>query len=154
MVIIFILFNFLVSAFSDIGLNILSHLKFSPSAIRALKPYFDKQSVITSAIYAGLTVVSVLVLTMLMSKLVFQFKYPKNIIQLLLFICLAAPLGYLADMLIYYFQIFGPSLNEYYKEAGVGFWGSAAFIFSIIFSYMFMKFIPDKVTYKNKYVNL
>lgn len=153
MVIIFILFNFIVSAFSDIGLNILSHFKFSPSAIRALKQYFDKQSVITSAIYAGFTVVSVLVLTMLMSKLVFQFKYPKNVIQLLLFICLAAPIGYLADILIYYFQIFGPSLNEYYKEAGVGFWGSAAFIFSIVFSYIFMNFIPDKVTYK-KYVNL
>jgi hypothetical protein len=144
MTIIFILFNFIVSGFSDIILNILSHLKFSPIAIRALKSYFDKQSVSISAIYAGLTVISVLLLTMLISKLLFKFNYPKNIIQLILFICLAAPLGYLADYIIYYFQFFGTSLNEYYKQAGVGFWGSTAFIFSILFSFILMKFIPDK----------
>jgi hypothetical protein len=148
MVIIFILFNFFISAFSDFILNILSRLRISPEAIRALKPYFDHQPAIVSAIYAGLTVISVLVLTIMISKLVFKFNYPKNIIQLFLFISLAAPLGYFADILIYYFQIFGPTLNEYYKKAGAGFWGSAAFVFSILFSFIFMKFIPDKIRYK------
>ena len=133
---LFIVVNFIISAFSDICLNFLSRLKISPDSVRALKPYFNKQSILASAIYAGLTVIIVLIITMLISKLVFNFFYPKTIKQLGLFLILAAPLGYIADVVIYYFQIFGDSLNEYYKKAGVGFWGSAAFVFSIIFSFL------------------
>ena len=40
---------------------------------------------------------------MLISKLVFKFLYPKNIKELALFILLAAPIGYVADLIIYYF---------------------------------------------------
>jgi len=138
--ILFILVNFIISAFSDICLNFLSRLKVSPESIRSLKPYFNKQSTLVSAIYAGLTVLIVLIITMLISKLVFNFYYPITLNQLGLFILLAVPLGYIADVVIYYFQVFGDSLNEYYKKAGVGFWGSAAFVFSIIFSFLLLKF--------------
>ena len=137
--ILFIVVNFVISAFSDICLNFLSRLKISPDSIRALKPYFNKQSILVSAIYAGLTVIIVLIITMLMSKIVFNFFYPTTIKQLILFLILAAPIGYIADAVIYYFQVFGDSLNEYYKKAGVGFWGSAAFVFSIIFSFLVVK---------------
>jgi hypothetical protein len=137
--ILFIVINFVISAFSDICLNFLSRLKISPDSVQALKSYFNKQSILVSATYAGLTVIIVLIITMLMSKLVFNFFYPTTIKQLVLFLILAAPLGYIADAVIYYFQVFGDSLNEYYKKAGVGFWGSAAFVFSIIFSFLVVK---------------
>lgn len=138
--ILFILINFIISAFSDICLNFLSRLKISPDSVQSLKPYFNKQSTLMSANYAGLTVLIVLIITMLISKLVFNFSYPITLKQLGLFLLLAAPLGYIADIVIYYFQVFGDSLNEYYKKAGVGFWGSAAFVFSIIFSFLLFKF--------------
>lgn len=136
--ILFIFINFIISAFSDICLNFLSRLEISPDSVKAMKPYFNKQSTLVSANYAGLTVLIVLIITMLISKLVFNFSYPITLKQLGLFILLAAPLGYIADVVIYYFQVFGNSLNEYYKKAGVGFWGSAAFVFSIIFSFYFL----------------
>ena len=138
---LFILINFIVSALSDICLNFLSRFKISPAAVRALQPYFDKQSTLLSASYAGLTVVTVLIITMMVSKLVFKFSHPTTFIQLGLFLTLAAPIGYLADMFIYYFQVFGDSLNDYYKKAGIGFWGSAAFVFSILFSFLITKLI-------------
>ena len=133
---LFIILNFIISAISDIGLNILSRLSISPDAVRALKPYFQSHSLLVSAGYAGITVVTVLIITMLISKLVFKFLYPKNIKELALFILLAAPIGYVADLIIYYFQLFGPLMNAYYKKAGAGFWGSAAFIFSIFISFL------------------
>lgn len=133
---LFIILNFIISAISDIGLNILSRLSISPDAVRALKPYFQSHSLLVSAGYAGITVVTVLIITMLISKLVFNFLYPKNVSELTLFILLAAPIGYVADLVIYYFQLFGPLMNDYYKKAGAGFWGSAAFIFSIFISFL------------------
>ena len=133
---LFIILNFIISAISDIGLNILSRLSISPDAVRALKPYFQSHSLLISAGYAGITVVTVLIITMLISKLVFKFLYPKNVKELALFILLAAPIGYVADLIIYYFQLFGPLMNAYYKIAGAGFWGSAAFIFSIFISFL------------------
>jgi hypothetical protein len=139
MLLLFIVVNFIISAVSDIGLNILSRLRTSPEAVRALKPYFQNHSLLISAGYAGITVVTVLVITMLISKLVFKFLYPKTIMELGLFLLLAVPIGYIADIIIYYFQIFGPTMNEYYKKAGAGFWGSAAFVFSIVISYNLSK---------------
>ena len=65
MLLLFIVLNFIISAVSDIGLNILSRLRTSPEAVRALKPYFQNHSLLISAGYAGITVVTVLVITML-----------------------------------------------------------------------------------------
>ena len=107
MSLLFVSLNFIVSAFSDIILNLLSHIDFSPSAIKALRPYFDKQSFLISALYAGLTVISVLLITMMLSKALYDFYNPKSFVELLLFLALAVPLGYIADVLIYKFQIFG-----------------------------------------------
>jgi hypothetical protein len=143
MLALFILFNFIVSAISDLFLNMLSRLRTSPEAIRALKPYFDSHSLLISAGYAGITIVTILIITMLLSKLVFKFYYPKTIIELVLFILLATPIGYIADILIYYFQIFGYSMNDYYKKAGAGFWGSSAFVFSIVLSFLLLQSLKN-----------
>jgi hypothetical protein len=39
------------------------------------------------------------------------------------------------DILIEKYKIFGNTLDEYYKDAGAGFWGAVAFIMSIMISY-------------------
>ena len=60
----------------------------------------------------------------------------KDFIQYLL---LAFPLGYIIDILISRLHVFGHDLDEYYKVAGEGFWGSASFLFSLTISYIVFK---------------
>lgn len=139
---IFILLNFFVAAFSDMVLNYLSTKSYSSKTIQSLRPYFHNKTFITSAFYAGLTVIGVLLPTMIISKLLFGFSYPISNYKLLLFILLAAPFGFIADNLIYKLHIFGNSLNAYYQNVGIGgtagIWGMLAFIFSIAISYFCM----------------
>ena len=135
----FIVLNFFVSFFSDLVLNILSRYKKSPAAIRALKQYFTYyNSPILTAVYAGFTVVSVLLITILLSFLFLGFTEPHTIKQLLKFLLLAFPLGYIADIIIYKYHIFGNHLDPFYKIAGAGFWGALSLIFSIVVSYFFL----------------
>lgn len=142
MMLIFILLNFLISAFSDMVLNYLSTKSYSSTTIQSLRPYFRNKTYITSAFYAGVTVICVLLPTMIFSTLLFGFSYPISNYKLLLFILLAAPFGFIADNLIYKLNIFGKSLNAYYRNVGIGgtagIWGMLAFIFSIVISYFCM----------------
>jgi hypothetical protein len=131
----FILVNFVVSAISDLVLNILSRQNISPKEITSLKSYFDLHSPITTAIYAGLTVVSVLIVNILLANILFKFSIPTNISQLFIFILIAYPLGYFADIFIYKYSVFGNELDEYYETTGAGVWGALAFVFAIIASY-------------------
>jgi hypothetical protein len=132
---IFILINFIISAISDIILNYLSRQSYSTKLIQSLKIYFEQRSTITSSIYAGLTVVITLIITILMSKLLFNFWYPKiNLEELIKFLGLCFFIGYISDIVIYHLQIFGNSLNNYYSLTTPGFWGAIAFIFSVILS--------------------
>jgi len=142
---LFIIINFIISAFSDIILNFLSKSSIAKNndlkIIMSLKPYFKNKSIIQSAIYAGITIVIALLIVMLISKSIFNFYVPKNNNELLKFIAIAFPLGYVADIFIDKFKIFGNELDLYYKIAGAGFWGALAFVFSIIISYLIsMKF--------------
>jgi hypothetical protein len=135
----FIVLNFFVSFFSDLVLNILSRYKKSPAAIRALKQYFTYyNSPILTAVYAGFTVVSVLLITILLSFLFLGFTEPHTIQQLLKFLLLAFPLGYIADIIIYKYHIFGKTLDSFYKIAGAGLGGAFSFLFSIFVSYLFL----------------
>jgi hypothetical protein len=138
----FILINFIVSFFSDLILNLLSQFKKSPASIRALQPYFKYyNSSILTAVYAGITVVSVLLITILFSSFFLGFTEPRNKKELLKFLLLAFPLGYSADVLIYKYHIFGKSLDPFYKIAGAGFWGAIAFLASIVISYLFLIYL-------------
>jgi hypothetical protein len=145
---IFIIIVFIVSALSDILLNFLSRnlltQKYNLKIILSLKPYFKNKSIIQSAVYAGITIIVALLINMLISKTIFGFYVPDNNSDLIKFICIAFPLGYLIDILIDKFKIFGSSLNLYYKAAGAGLWGALAFVFSIIISYLIQKyfFVP------------
>lgn len=131
--IIFILLNFLVGFFSDIGLNL-------TNLVPSLKPYFKNKTVVGSAIYAGLTIVIALFVTMVLSSMLFGFSVPLQMDQFIKFIILTAIIGYLADWYIYKAKVFGPDLDQYYKSLGIGFWGSAAFIVSVTVSYILVNF--------------
>lgn len=144
-VLLFIIIVFIVSAFSDILLNILSQnsliKKYNLKIIISLIPYFKNKSVIQSAVYAGITVVIALLINILITKNMFGFYIPHNNNELIKCLFVAFPLGYLIDIVIYKFKIFGDSLELYYKTAGAGLWGAIAFIFSIIISYYIQNII-------------
>jgi len=137
-IIIFLFLNFAVSFMSDIILNDLStHFNI----VKSLQPYFYKQSIIKCAFDAGMTVLFALMINMFFSYFLFGFIIPKNFTNLINFCILAFLIGYIIDILIYKFKVFGDRLNVYYKNFGAGFWGSVAFVFSIVISYFIQKYI-------------
>ena len=142
--ILFIIIVFIVSLLSDILLNILSKnkltKKYNLKIILSLKPYFKNKSMIQSAVYAGITIIVALLINMLISNKLLGFYIPHNITELIKFIGIAFPLGYVTDIIIDKLKIFGSSLNLYYKTAGAGLWGALAFVFSIIISYCIQKY--------------
>lgn len=129
---IFVLLNFFIGFFSDIVLNI-------TNLVPSLTPYFKNKTIIGSAFYAGLTIVAALVITESISSMIFGFSIPLQMEQFYKFIILTAIVGYLADWYIYKTKVFGSDLDQYYKSLGVGFWGSAAFIVSVVISYFLLK---------------
>lgn len=133
----FILLNFIVGCISDIILNDLST---RVSYLNSLIPYFKNKSIIVAAIYAGLTIVSAIIVLLPISNTVFGFYIPNNFIDLIKYLLLAYIIGFLFDYLIFKFKIFD-NLEEYYKSAGVGHWGAIAFIFSILLSLIIQKYI-------------
>jgi hypothetical protein len=130
--VIFILLNFFIGFFSDIGLNL-------TNLVPSLKPYFKNRTIIGSALYAGLTILFALLITMLLSSMIFGFLMPLQMEQFYKFIALTAIVGYIADWYIYKAKVFGSDLDQYYKSLGIGFWGSAAFVFSVVTSYFLIK---------------
>lgn len=130
--IVFLLINFIVSFLSDIVLN---DSNFIPS----LRSYFHNQSIFKSAFLAGMTVVIALVINILFSYFLFGFTIPTNSTNLIYFSELAFVVGFIIDFLIFKLKIFGRRLDEYYKKAGIGFWGAIAFVFSIVISYFIQK---------------
>lgn len=130
----FIFINFIVSFLSDIILNDLSRSSYINSPIiKSLQPYFQKKLIIEAGFYAGLTVVLTLIPILILHKYLLPiFDIP----ELLLFTLLGFIIGYLVDILIEKIDIFGPSLHQYYKLAGSGFYGGLAIVFSIIVSYI------------------
>jgi hypothetical protein len=143
-VIIFIIINFIVSALSDVSLNLLTRNSltkdYNLKIILSLRPYFKNKSMIKCAVYAGITIVVALLINILISKNLLGFYIPHNNNELIKFIGIAFPLGYAVDIIIDRFKIFGNDLELYYKIAGAGLWGALAFVFSIIISYLIQKY--------------
>lgn len=138
---------FFIGFFSDIILNYLSRQTYAPDSIKALKVYFLRPGInnalvrdIISAANAGLTIVAAILYTMVLTHFVFKFSHPYTVEQLPKFLLVAFPVGYLMDILIYKMEVFGPTLNPFYKIAGAGFWGAMAFIFSILVAFAMMSF--------------
>ncbi len=87
---------FIVSAIADIILNFLSRKSYSPLKVRALKPYFLRNTIvknnivkdILSAFNAGITIVIALIVTMFVSSIIFKFNHPSSLYELFLFLCI------------------------------------------------------------------
>lgn len=141
----FIFVNFVVSVVYDIFLNDIANppqpFHFKSKIIDSLVPYFKNKSIIVSGIYAGITICLTLFSLCLLSKAVFGFYVPNVTKELLLFSTLAFPIGFIVDIVIDKFKIFGNTLDPYYTVAGAGFWGSFAFITSIVTSYTLQKYL-------------
>lgn len=136
---LFFAINFVVSFVSDNILNLLSRFSLSSKIIQSLRIYFEHGNFILTGIYAGLTIMIALMVSSLLSFSLFSFKYPNSIAELFKYILLAIPVGFLFDVLIYKYKVFGTLLDPYYKAAGAGFWGMVSFVFSILISYFIMK---------------
>ena len=133
---LFIIVNFLVGFFSDIFLNIIS---YRTSYLQSLKKYFNNLSVIRAGIYAGLTIISGLIPTILIYK-IFTNKYvPTTYNDLLYFVIITFIVGYIYDIFLERINAF-PDLDEYYKIYGSGLWGALAFVFSVIVSFFIIKY--------------
>jgi hypothetical protein len=139
---------FFIGFISDVVLNYFSRQTYVPvpASIKALKVYFLRSSIknslirdLVSAINAGLTIVAAIILTMSLSYLIFQFAHPRTLAQLFRFLPIAFAVGYVMDVFIYKTELFGPTLNPFYKIAGAGFWGAMAFIFAILI-YVFIDY--------------
>jgi hypothetical protein len=128
---------FVVSFISDIILNDLSKTNFS-EIITTIKPYFANKTIVESGVYAGLTIISALIPTMFTFRLFLgKGKWvPHTIRGLITMLVIAYPIGYIYDMLIDKFQVFGNDLDVYYKKAGAGFWGAVSFEFAIFVTYI------------------
>lgn len=131
----------IVSCLSDIVLNYISHQSWSPETIAALRNYFDKRGPIASSLYAGLTVFIVLLPTILLSHMLLGYGIPLTPNQLNKFLLLAFPIGYISDIIVNRYKIFGHDLDEYYTIAGEGFWGAIAFVFAIIIGWFIVSII-------------
>lgn len=142
---LFVIINFFVAFFSDLILNFLSSnygSRFHKSAIiKSLQIYFKNRSILKAAVDAGLTVVLVLLTCMVFSFYLLGFAVPNNTFKLLQFIVITFILGYIADVKIEEWGVFGNDLDKYYKVAGAGFWGAFALVFSVVISYLKQKII-------------
>jgi len=135
----FILINFIIAFISDLLLNVLSRQPFSPKYITSLYSYFEHyKSPILTGIYAGITVITVLIITMTISHYIFNFSTPSSYKDLYKFLILSFILGYIADILIFKLHIFGTTLDKFYSIAGAGFGGAISLVFCVIVSYLIL----------------
>lgn len=128
---LFLIFNALIGFFSDIVINILTHMNLS--FLSSLKPYFQNKSVFKAAFYASITVLIIVGFIMELFDLIYDKYLPETKNEYIVFIILTFILGYISDIIINRVNIF-PRLKEYYKDVGEGLWGGLAIVFSVIIS--------------------
>ena len=136
----FLLLNFIVGFVADVVLNDMS--RYTDNEImKSLQLYFREKSIVEAAVYAGITVVAVVLMIMYVTKKVYGFHVPVTNNQLLYSIIVSFVLGFVADIVIDKLKIFGSTLDEYYRIAGAGLWGALAIVMSVIVSYIVQKYL-------------
>lgn len=128
---LFLIFNALIGFFSDIVINILTHMNLS--FLNSFKPYFQNKSVFKAAFYASITVLIIVGFIMELFDLIYDKYLPETKNEYIIFIILTFILGYISDIIINRVNIF-PKLKKYYKDVGEGLWGGLAIVFSVIIS--------------------
>ena len=146
---LFLISNGLIGFFSDIVLNILS--RYETGNIKTLLPYFKHKTVFEAALYAAITVLIVVIIIMNLYKLIYHKTLPETKNETIHYLILTFIIGFIADILIYRFNIF-PKLDIYYKTLGAGLWGGLAILFSVSIS-LFIVYIYNEYYRKSKYTN-
>ena len=145
----FIFIVFVVSVMADITLNDLSRKPLSKHItspiILALRPYFKEKSILVAGVYAGVTVVLALFVSMYVSKYLQKTFIPRNWKELALFMVISFPIGYIFDVLIAKFDLFGDSLQPYYKATAPGLWGAIAFEVAILVGFIIHKYLLPRL---------
>jgi len=118
-----LIINFVIGFISDIVLNVLSRYKVT-QILSSLLPYFKENGILKSAILAGITTYISAYITLVV--------FGQSIIG-------AFVVGYILDIVIDKYNIFGDSLKPYYKTAGSGLWGGIAIMFAMIISLFIIK---------------
>ena len=135
----FILMNFLVAFVSDLVLNDLSQIYDPNTIIGSLQTYFKDKGIIEAGVYAGITVVVAVGMTILITRYLFGIVVPYSLKKLAYFSVIGYVVGYTLDVVIDKLKIFGNKLDKYYHLAGSGHWGAIAFVFAITMSYIIEK---------------
>jgi len=145
----FVLIVFIVSVFADITLNDLSREPLSKyiksPIILALRPYFEEKSILVAGVYAGITVILALFVSMFVSQYLQKTLIPRNWSELTLFMAISFPIGYIFDVLIAKFDLFGASLQPYYKATAPGLWGAIAFEVAILVGFVLHKYLLPRL---------
>lgn len=145
----FVFIVFVVSVMADITLNDLSRKPLSKHItspiILALRPYFKEKSILVAGVYAGITVVLALFVSMFVSKYLQKTLIPRNWKELALFMAISFPIGYIFDVLIAEFNLFGASLQPYYKATAPGLWGAIAFEVAILVGFLIHKYLLPRL---------
>lgn len=131
----FLFINFIVGFIADIILNDFSRKPasklFASKIIQSLNTYFLNKSIIQAGVYAGLTVIVVLIPTIILFNLYFDVFENKLLFTIFSFIT-----GFISDIIIDKLNIFGNTLKPFYRLAGSGVWGGLAIAFSVVISYL------------------
>lgn len=135
---VFVLINFVVAFISDVILNDLSRntLIFS-----SLQPYFKNKLISLAGIYAGITIAVATIILLVLFKLSTNKYLPDNTKNVFLFLGMSYFIGYLLDVIIEKYNIFGDSLKPFYKQFGSGNSGAIAFVFSLAISLVIFNYI-------------
>tara|TARA_Y100000591_G_C21772609_1_gene666404 strand:- start:59 stop:511 length:453 start_codon:yes stop_codon:yes gene_type:complete len=128
---LFLIFNALIGFFSDVVINILTHMNLS--FLNSLKPYFENKSVFKAAFYASITVLIIVAIIMKIFNIIYDKYLPESQNEYIIFIILTFVIGFISDIIINRINIF-PRLKKYYKDVGEGLWGGLAIVFSVIIS--------------------
>lgn len=136
--IVFILIIFIVAFISDIVLN---DLTMYYKRITSLQSYFHEHSILECALSSAITVIFALLITMVVSYILYGFHTPNNLNHLIKFSILAFCLGYIIDVIIENQKLFGNRLDDYYNQVGSGVWSAITFVFYIRISYILQKYL-------------
>jgi len=137
---LFLIINFIIGFLSDIVLNKLSYYNFMK--LNTLRPYFENKTIVEAALYAGITVYVIVGIISIIFKLLNKRYLPSTKREYIIYLLLTFVIGFIADYIIYWIDIF-PRLELYYKEVGKGLWGGLAILFSVAIS-LIMNIIINK----------
>lgn len=144
-VILFGIYLFIISLISDIVIHYFAIQPHANIILKSLRPYYNAYGNILSPLLAAITVVVVFIIQIFTWYVIFSHLFPTSYIQTWIFMGMAVIYGYVADVFIDKFHVFGNTLEKYYAIPGAHVWGILAYLFALIGAFTMMWSI-DKVT--------